>query len=283
MDSSRKEVFEIKNFPRYLYKYFGLGERTERIITSNEIYFANPTKFNDPFDFKLPIDFNRSIRKLEKEDFVFYLKNLKEDLKNENNEISKEDLPRIKEILNSGDVDSIAEKLLNITPGLKGEIKKIFNNVGVCCFSKEYDNILMWSHYAQAHEGICLKFDRTEDSNFFSQIVNVEYRKRVETDIAKYFLEYYKFSGDTISTKYSDWSYEKEVRVIKTESMDFNCNNRFVKFEPSALKEIIFGVKTKKSTISHYIDLCKNNKNITFSKMRLLKNGRFELKKIPIK
>jgi len=30
---------------------------------------------------------------------------------------------------------------------------------GVLCFSRSWNNVLMWSHYADRHKGICLGFD----------------------------------------------------------------------------------------------------------------------------
>ena len=33
----------------------------------------------------------------------------------------------------------------------------------VCCFSGKVDNILMWSHYADSHKGICLRFRSAKD------------------------------------------------------------------------------------------------------------------------
>ena len=38
-------------------------------------------------------------------------------------------------------------------------LKKTFQNWGVYCLCEKPDNLLMWSHYASAHQGICLQFD----------------------------------------------------------------------------------------------------------------------------
>lgn len=35
-------------------------------------------------------------------------------------------------------------------------------NYGVACFSRSHDNILMWSHYADGHSGICVEFESDE-------------------------------------------------------------------------------------------------------------------------
>lgn len=59
----------------------------------------------------------------------------------------------------------------------------------------------MWSHYAQDHKGICFKFDIKEDSNFFSPLITVEYKKEVDLNISEYFLNYNKFSKDIARQK----------------------------------------------------------------------------------
>jgi hypothetical protein len=33
------------------------------------------------------------------------------------------------------------------------------SSVGIYCVSTNYDDVLMWSHYADSHKGICLEFD----------------------------------------------------------------------------------------------------------------------------
>jgi hypothetical protein len=38
-----------------------------------------------------------------------------------------------------------------------------FESYGVSCFSESWNSILMWSHYADRHKGICLGFDVPEE------------------------------------------------------------------------------------------------------------------------
>ncbi len=45
-------------------------------------------------------------------------------------------------------------------------------SIGVICFSSNYDNILMWSHYANNHKGICIEFD-LNDSFFHGKYKDV--------------------------------------------------------------------------------------------------------------
>lgn len=276
-------ALKSEKHPRYLYKYRKLGGNTEKIITLNGMLFSSPLAFNDPFDFKLPIDPIESIRNLKEEELVFCLNNFMKNLQDKSYEIPEENILFAKWLTETKGVESIVKGFSEIFPKMKKIIDKELKETGICCFSKEYDNILMWSHYAQDHKGVCLKFDTTEDNDFFSPLITVDYMKKLNLNIIEYLSEPNRFAKDTVKIKYFDWFYEREVRIVKISSSGFNSKNGFLKFKPNALKEVIFGLRTDKEDILKYIDLCKNhNNNIALFKMESPKNGRFELEKIRI-
>ncbi len=53
---------------------------------------------------------------------------------------------------NEPTVDELFESVVKIT-------NAFLKNSSVACFSETYDNFLMWSHYAGAHNGVCLEFE----------------------------------------------------------------------------------------------------------------------------
>lgn len=57
----------------------------------------------------------------------------------------------------------------NVTELVTQEVRK---NTGIYCFTKSEDNILMWSHYANEHKGICLEFDHSDPDLFTAAKVN---------------------------------------------------------------------------------------------------------------
>ena len=74
----------------------------------------------------------------------------------------------------------------------------------IFCGSKKHDNILMWSHYAEGHTGVVLKFRTQSEDSIFKEMRKIEYtKKRQVSDGVKLFLR-----------KSKDWEYEQEVRVI---------------------------------------------------------------------
>ncbi|WP_044204224.1 DUF2971 domain-containing protein [Flammeovirga sp. OC4] len=115
-----------------------------------------------------------------------------------------------------------------------------YSNIGVCCFSKSFDNLLMWSHYGDCHKGICLEFDDSIEP--FSKGRNVIYENHFPSinldeifcnDDEKDFLLVSKL----LSYKSKDWIYEKEIRLIHNEA------NTCYKYPTESLKSIYFGLK----------------------------------------
>ena len=73
-------------------------------------------------------------------------------------------------------------------------------------------------------------------------------------------------------TKYEDWKYEKEYRVIE---IGFQGEEAFFKDE---LKSIIFGLKATKNDMDKIIQLCQENSfsHVKFKKAEAV-HGKFQL------
>lgn len=135
------DLIKQGQIPCYLYKYKAIDKFTHSIIANNEMYFNSPENFNDPYDCNIPIESTSSDENIR--DWI---------LSNGGNE---------------EEVTVFIQHFRNNPDYVPTIIKKHMNANGICCFSKLYDSILMWSHYADYHKGICLKFDMTKDPFFF--------------------------------------------------------------------------------------------------------------------
>lgn len=139
-----------------LYKYRSLSDRSKEytldIFRKCELYFSAPNSFNDPFDCKI-----RPIVKSREQ----LAKNIAKShsLPYDNDEVE-----------NSVKADPTIETRL-----IKA-VDDVMNTHGICCFSEKSSDILMWSHYADCHKGICLEFDVKKDSIFFNYAKNVIYQ-----------------------------------------------------------------------------------------------------------
>lgn len=202
--------------PRYLYKYKALKEYTNSIIANNELYFNSPANFNDPYDCNIPIDNTSS------------------------DAIDSRDLASSFEEFNKAELRNNPDYVPTV-------IKEHINANGICCFSKLYDSILMWSHYADYHKGICLKFDVTKDPSFFLTLLPVTYSQLLP-HYNNHFCNGEEPVLQILQTKFADWSYEQEIRIVKEKNEILgnknSTNPRIFKFKNEALIEIIFGTNT---------------------------------------
>ncbi|EJT6665860.1 DUF2971 domain-containing protein [Clostridium perfringens] len=96
---------------------------------------------------------------------------------------------------------------------VQSEFDSIRNNLAIACLSETNDNILMWSHYANNHKGICLEYD-FEEINNISTIFPVIYSNNT-CDISDDILnENYNFIIQKVLTKAENWKYENEWRIV---------------------------------------------------------------------
>lgn len=136
--------------------------------------------------------------------------------------------------------------------------KNFLATLCVCCFSKNMNNILMWSHYADSHRGVCLEW-RVDDENVKSELRDVAYKnepivldkvKRTETGYLDINI---KTNGKFLFQKFNNWEYEEEMRsYILCEDPYLKGNSK--KFI-GELTSIYFG----KNAVQDDIDLIKFN------------------------
>ena len=86
---------------------------------------------------------------------------------------------------------------------------------GLLCFSRNWHNPVLWSHYAARHTGLCLGFDVPD--HHLGPVSYSRKRSRVEPEA---FTVPPQFDDNTLIkcffTKYSHWRYEDEVRTFVT-------------------------------------------------------------------
>jgi hypothetical protein len=107
---------------------------------------------------------------------------------------------------------------------------------GLICFSEDWENPLLWSHYADKHRGICLGFEGRD-----SILKKVRYAKRrlpLKLPLTN------ETADRLLWTKYWDWKYEREWRIwLKLDERD--GDSYFYKFESQPdllrLREVIVG------------------------------------------
>ena len=99
-------------------------------------------------------------------------------------------------------------------------------NFRVSCLSPEIDNLLLWSHYADKHQGICVAYDITEllekDNIIFRKIEYIE-DPLPKPQLGLIFVSLIRNTRpnksitliNTFTKKDKAWDYEKEYRLIR--------------------------------------------------------------------
>lgn len=83
---------------------------------------------------------------------------------------------------------------------------------GILCFSRDWHNPVLWSHYADRHRGLCLGFDVRDETampvRYVSRRLAADHFMAPETSEA----EVRRLTGELACTKFAHWRYEQEVR-----------------------------------------------------------------------
>jgi len=225
-----------------IYKYRECNKYTKAIFITGCLHYSHPDNFNDPYDSKLLLG--------KKKLYVYLMR--------------------------------VGENKLRLVPIDVSLLQKFMqnevNDVEICSFSKTGQEMLMWSHYAADHSGLCLEFDEElllERQHCDAREVDYLPEQVVNEDILPE--EMVEASIKFLYTKKSVWSYEQEVRYFH--KPDPNYTNGNYPFNKQALKSIYFGNKCSKRNIAIYKNLCKRNgfEHVKFYRIELANDGTFDL------
>ncbi|CAB3753577.1 DUF2971 domain-containing protein [Paraburkholderia humisilvae] len=133
--------------------------------------------------------------------------------------------------------------------------EKLFKQVGVCSFSLNLYNSLMWSHYADEHKGVCLLYRFAEKFLIdpTSKIIGVD-EVHYEPDVLTDWLandpptdDPYELSVELtkiyLMAKAPDWSYESEARIVR-------FDHGLFAIPPDSLIQVCFGLRTPEADVA---------------------------------
>lgn len=169
----------ISNQPKKIYRYQGFNKWTLQTLCHDQLYFSDPSAFNDLFDCRPTIkcDSDRDTLKniLEnlivrrvKNEIIFSLSKAKlNGAKSENyakkvaKQTAQNEFYEIKYHATNPDYEGTIEEneCWLLTNEIERELLQRYDR-GICCFSTSYANPLMWSHYGEQHNGICVGYNR---------------------------------------------------------------------------------------------------------------------------
>lgn len=207
--------------PQKLYKYRKFDVRTLNMLTDHGLYYSDPGQFNDPLDCDLSIVPDISLAKLANL--------LKEIMGPDRHDEWKFDVSSFNHYAteDGGDIKKPDPEQnyfhRQVCSSIDREIGDEFNKRGVLSFSETWKSVLMWSHYADEHRGVCLEFDTTElDHPELNKVNYLGNRGVLASDVYAWKMEKDEEAGirayDThFFSKAPGWEYEREWRDIGKE------------------------------------------------------------------
>ena len=169
----------------------------------------------------------------------------------------------------------------------------ILEKIKVACLTTHNDNTLMWSHYADKHQGICVEYDIRKIMNKKNIVIKrINYSNKMNID--NFFINYYKsilqninietdnYSINNITDlfiiKSREWKYEDEYRILFYDEENKNPNGTLINLP---IKSICFGVQTSKEDKELVYNIVNSinekNKNKNTKKYKRIKLYQAEL------
>lgn len=241
-------------YPKTIYKYSRITEFLFQHLTNAELWFSNPQDFNDPYDCN--VGFNQ--RKYTEEEIRgFWKLEIKDSEGNQIADDKKEQ--RINEWLAD---QSLIDKFLS------KPIRDLLQEKGVTCFTTKNDSILMWSHYADSHKGVCIGYSPEILKKTFYQHEWVTYGKEFPSTNM---LNMSTFIGTTMCFKSDSWEYEDEIRFFQKYKGSYS-------FPKEAVKEVIFGLNSQLTQMHSIMNLMLQlgYKDVIYKQV-VLRNNEFRI------
>jgi hypothetical protein len=229
MAQMRNIADQLQESGAILFKYRSMATETERnytldILDNHRLYCPAPASFNDPFECKAEISFKAPI--------------------NVKNKRAKERLMKEKPHITEAEVEALApDRWQQVEKKDPEEFPRWLQyDTGVVSFSEINDDILMWSHYAGRHNGVCIEFScaNRDHVDFFARIFRVHYQEKLPS------VNFYTTPKEEqlqafILTKAKHWEYEKEWRIVIADNTI--QNSRYITLPSGIISAIYLGCK----------------------------------------
>lgn len=222
------------------------------MLNQQEVYFSFGHEYNDPFDSKVRIYFSSS-----EKDVL--------------NRLETTPLPlETKESIRS----SILSKKLKPEQYLWAAYEVAKTTIMSSCFSEDNLNVLMWSHYADSHKGVCLgfanvsketipamKFDLGKVPGDLPTLKNGVFPLTKVNYDTNEIIRWEPFNNDISifmeahSNKAEYWQYEKEHRIILPYK---EYQTKILRFDKRFLREVYFGAKISEIDKKNYLAIIQD-------------------------
>lgn len=276
-----KEAYELKNqkMPEFLYKYKSIDElgHTFDLLENDLIFLSNANNLNDLYEGEIFYD-NKELLYNRFKSYVLpyfmtitkFNHNQKEQIKNSENPYLKtmkliyETDPDINPEISFNEFnDDLSDFFLDMSDDTYKKVNYASKeNTYLTCFSENHDIKLMWAHYTDYNKGICIKYNIKDYENLMHICYPIKYEDGYDyTEELSNFKEHmFKLAFDPYLRKETDWSYEKEWRILFNDEIFLRSalkigEKYFLKLpKPSA---IYLGKRIDSENKRKIFDICK--------------------------
>ena len=215
-------------------------------MVEGKIYLSSPADFNDPFDCAPVNPFFRT-------DMLRAI--------SDGRLTSERPAPSL--LRGRPDAGDRLRRAIALDAAFQSALRQITNSVGISCFTGDPTNILMWSHYADCHKGVCIAFSSEEHEKIvvkaknalrFDRLFRVTYSGRRPSALTPFDRRGDGFENMFLS-KAKSWSYEQEWRIVDDRGPGVYG------FDPSRVVALILGACIDSETRSKVLDCTKERES----------------------
>jgi hypothetical protein len=245
----RRETLALKrsNLPEALYRYRSL-ERLAHVleeVRDGYVFLSKPADFNDPYDSALSISWEHALKQAMEQILPEYGYDPKsvELFEEKEKELARQAF------------ESMIGGLLSFSygPSTSPDLFSLFREkLGVSSIATNPNSVVMWSHYAKQHTGICLEYSGA-DIQSSEKLLEFPHPVRYTRDFLDVFrlfwppeIDMYEVRFDILPIlaachKSEGWEYEGEWRLV---SPDVSSGRKF-SVESCGIKpsRVILGAK----------------------------------------
>lgn len=266
-----------------LYKY--VTEERISILRDGLIRFSQPQAFNDPFELKPHIFELMDRAGLEKTISDLFPEVIRREYDKQTQEFRNKIPYEIFSSLAEVNKDKIfSNQNLFLTEAVKNIRKIVYEGIekviGILSLTESSNNLLMWAHYANSHQGFVIEFDSSD--KFFNQQISesdeLRYLRKVSYSDERPNIRINVRDGSdagvkTFLTKSSEWAYEKEWRIMlplelsdeKIKSVPHDIHLFKIPF--SAISKVVIGARATQETVQEIKEAILVNSELSHIKI----------------
>jgi hypothetical protein len=213
-----------------LYKYRRWDDRTKTALEKCEFWASRPSELNDPFDCQVRFD-----EHVSRDDF-------RQKIAAEADRYFPQRATAEREHLVNAYVESNWPPSRNKVDRFQAEYAERVSKIGVISFSARWDSVVMWSHYADQHRGVCIEVDST---TFSGSVGCHPVRYQAERPLINLFRDGMGAHKHAALVKNDEWRYEEEWRFTLEGSVKSGPIPQAVQFPEGAITAVIIVARAR--------------------------------------